>query len=98
MIKFLYSILFWVPVLGGILRGLYVAQLVTSIKAKANNWTPPDGLANDRENLDDEIKAEAEKFMDLTLDEMSIDSVLGLIVKRAALNSVVAAFRRAIVG
>lgn len=98
MIKFLYNIFFWVPILGGILKALYIAQLVKNIKARAASWTPSDDLQNDRENLDAEIEAEAEKFVDTSLEELSVDGVIGLLVKKAVLKTVISSMRRGIVG
>ena len=97
MISFLYNWFGWVPIAGTIFKGMYITKLVGQIKAKANGWTPGDGIQADRDDLDEIIASDANDFVDELIEEMDI-GLLGTLVKKAVIDSVVSIFRRAIIG
>ena len=99
MVSFLYNWFSWVPILGDVFKGMYVTSLVGKIKSQANGWTPPEGLQENRENLDDALSQEADNFVDEFLSQMEVD--LGLltgIVKSQSVKAVVKIMRSVVVG
>jgi len=99
MVRFLYSWFSWVPVLGGIFKGLYIKDMIKRVSAQSSGWEPTGELSSDKEELDRELKNMAEELVDEGLAEMNVDlGMLQSMVKSGAIKAVVKQMRSKLVG
>ena len=97
MVKFLYSWFSWVPIVGGIFKGLYVASLVKKLKDAASNRPLPESIRNKTgAELDEALADEANSLMTEVLEPLDLGLVADL-VRRAAVDSVVSILRKSVV-
>ena len=97
MVKFLYTWFSWVPWVGGIFKGMYVASLVKKLKDAASNRPLPENIRNKTgAELDEALADEANDLMTEVLEPLDL-GLIADIVRRAAVDSVVSLLRKSVV-
>ena len=75
MIKTLYNIFNWVPVLGPVLKTAYIGSLIKSIKDDLSNKEPSRDLSDLKgKELDDALADEANNIFEEVQGELEIDN------------------------
>ena len=84
MIRFLYNYFRWVPVLGSVIKGLYITKLVGQITASANTWKPSPEMGNKgAHELEQVIEIETNRVVDEALEPLELGSIASIVKMQA---------------
>jgi len=89
MIKTLYGFLSWVPILGSILKAVYIAGLVKQVTGLAQNWKPnPEVASASGSALDKLLASEANTLVSEFTEPLELGMIGDIVVKQGVKKSV----------
>lgn len=97
MLRFLYTWFGWLPVVGGVFKGLYIGSLVSRLVAHAQGWVPQDPSIRNQTGaeLDEALAEEANSLVDEFVDPLDL-GVIASVVKSMAIEKVVSVMRKSV--
>ena len=99
MIKTLYNIFSWVPVLGQALKAAYIGSLIKGIKEDLSSKEPSKDLSDLRgEELDDALADEANDVFEEVQGELEIDSTTLQLIRPKLIDYLVSKWRSKYIG
>jgi len=99
MIKKLYNMFSWVPVLGPVLKATYIASLIKGIKEALSSKEPSKDLSDLKGGeLDDALADEANDILEEVQGELEIDSTTLQIIRPKLIDYLVSKWRSKYIG
>jgi|TARA_B100000315_G_scaffold245092_1_gene270575 hypothetical protein len=99
MIKTLYNIFNWVPVLGTVLKTAYIGSLIKSIKEDLSSKEPSKDLSDLKgKELDDALADEANNILDEVQGELEIDNTILELIRPKLIDFLISKWRSQYIG
>ena len=99
MIKTLYNIFNWVPVLGTVLKTAYIGSLIKGIKDDLSSKEPSQDLSDLKgKELDDALADEANNILDEVQGELEIDNTILELIRPKLIDFLLSKWRSKYIG